>query len=190
MVFFYIHFHTIHALGISSFLYLCGCCAAVVVSVSVIEKELLFFYLFITVPSIIASSFLVGQYCLKICSNSPSCVAIPVLYAFSSCRYESSCVTACIYSMDVHTGIFTEVLMSLTFILIPAISRSLFPSWLLWDSQSMIYKSGSGLLYMCTVYWCICSIIHCRYWNSMATALLSNAINGLWSVMMHTSFAK
>ena len=48
------------------------------------------------------------------------------------------------FSMDVHIGMFIEVLMMLMFILISAIFWS-FYVWLLQDSQSVMYKSGAGL---------------------------------------------
>ena len=97
----------------------------------------------------------------------------------------SSCVAAYISSVDMHTGIFTDVLMALTFMLIPAISSSFFSVCLFGDSQIAVCTSGLGLNMICTLYLCIIRIIHCKCRDTMNTSLPSIATNGLWSVMLH-----
>ena len=82
-------------------------------------------------------------------------------------------------SIHMHTGMFTDGLMAFTVTLIPAISWSLFPAWLLWDDQSMMYKSEPRLNIMCTLNWCIHSIMHHNICNNMDTSLLSVNTSGL-----------
>ena len=51
----------------------------------------------------------------------------------------------CLYVLHgVHTGMFTEVLMLLTFMFIPTIYWYLFSVWLFPDSQFTMYKSGKA----------------------------------------------
>ena len=154
------------------------------------SKGIIILLPFIAMPPIIANPPLTGQYCPTLCSTSFLCGQPCMMYAFTFCRCVSSCVAVWIYSMDMQTGMFTEVLIALMFMLIPEIPWFLFSVWLLWDNQSMMYKCGLGLHLIQILYWCILSIICCNCWDSMATPLLSNATNGLWSVMMHTSLAK
>ena len=138
------------------FLYPCSCCVTAVVSASA------FFY-----PSLGCNlslpSFHIGQYCLMPCSTSFFCDQPCIIYVFTFCRWVSSHVANCMSSMDVHTEIFNDVLMALTFIIIPAISWSLFFVWLFQDSQSTTYRSGPGLYMMYTLYWCILSTTHCNH---------------------------
>ena len=93
-------------------------------------------------------------------------------------------------SIDVHTDIFTDVLMTFTFMLISAISWSLFFIWLFWESQSTMYRSEPNLYMMHTMYCCILGIICCNCRDNMATYLLSIATKDKWSVMMHTFLIK
>ena len=120
---------------------------------------------FIAMPSIIAIVILLASIWVMLCSTfSLFCGHNCIIYGFNFCMWVSSCVATCISSMHVHTGMFTDitiVLMALTFMLIPPISWSLFSLWLLQNSQYTVYKSRPGLYMMCTLYWCILSIIHC-----------------------------
>ena len=88
-----------------------GCCGAAVVSDSEMEKKLLFFNFFIAVPSIIASSFFIGQCHLMLCSTSFMCSQPCITYAFSFCRCVFSHDAVCMSSMDVQTGMSTEMLI-------------------------------------------------------------------------------
>ena len=74
-----------------------------------------------------------------------------IVYDFSFCRSASSQVTICMSSLDVHIGIFTDVMT--VCILMPEISWSLFSVWLCRDNQSAMYRSGLGLYRMYTQYW-------------------------------------
>ena len=132
-------------------------------------------------PSITANSLLIGKYCLMLCFTSFLC-GQPLLYKPSA--------PAGMISLEIHTGMFTEVLMAFTFIPIPSISWSLFSVCLLWHSQSVMCKSWPGLYLMSTLYWCIHSIMHYSCWNSVTTSLLSITTNALWSVIIHTSTVK
>ena len=100
----------------------CSCCSICFCN----RKGVIILLPFIVMPSIIASLLLLGQYCLILCS-SPSflCGQPCIIYAFSFCRLVSSCVAACMSSMGVHTGIFTDVVIALTFMLIPENTWSL-----------------------------------------------------------------
>ena len=93
-----------------------------------------------TMLSVIANSFRFGQCCLMLCSTFFFYGQPCIIYAFSSCSYASH-VAVCMSSVDVNTGMFTEVLMVLMCILIPVISWSLFSVWLLQHSLSVVYKS-------------------------------------------------
>ena len=53
-------------------------------------------------------------------------------------------VAAYISSIDVHTSIFTTVLMACTFIFIPVFSWSLFSIWLFQENVSTMYRSAPG----------------------------------------------
>ena len=146
---------------------------------------------FMAVPSVIASSPLIGQWDLIMCSiSSLLCHQPCIMYHFSSCRWAHSYVTTSISSMDVHTGIFAAVLMAFTFMIMPVTSRSFSTVWLAQGSQSAKYRSGPGFYIMHTMYWCKCNIMYCSHWDNVAISLLSIATNGLWSVMMYTSLAK
>ena len=105
-----------------------------------------------------------------------------IMYDLSFCKWASSCVASCMSSMDVHRGIFTDMLMTFTFTFMPEISWPLFSAWLIQGSQSVMCRSGPGLYMMCTLYCHIFSIIHWKHWYNMATSLLSIANNGLWWV--------
>ena len=134
---------------------------------------------FLTMPSIITNLFLIGQYASHHNPLLPYCGVSPALYlTISSCRCASSCVAACMSSMNVYTDMVTELLIAFTFILTPAISWSLFSAWLIQDNQSMVYKSGLVLYMMCTLNWCIHSIMYGNCWDNMITSLLSIATNG------------
>ena len=142
-------------------------------------------------PLIIADFFLIGMYCLILWSTSSFFCGKPcIIYAFCFCSYVSSPVAACMSSMDVHTALYTDMQIALKVKFIPVISWSVYSLWLFRDSQSTMYKSGWGLYMMCTLYWCIHSIMHYNCWGSVATSLLNIANKGFWSVMMHTSLMK
>ena len=70
----------------------------------------------------------------------------------------------------VYTGIFTDMLMAPSFILMPVISSSLFSKWLFQDCHCVMYRSGPGLYHS----------------DNVATSLLSIATKSSWSVIMHT----
>ena len=109
-------------------------------------KSIIFLLPFVAMLSIIASSLLIAQYCFMLCSTSSFLCGQPcIMYNFSLCRSVSSRVAACMSSIDAHTGIFTDVIMACTFIFMPVISWSFISVWLLWDSQSAMYRSHPSL---------------------------------------------
>ena len=71
-------------------------------------------------------------------SNLSFCVVsyVCIMYDFSFCRWATSCVSSCMSSNDVHTGIFTAVLMAFTLLFMPVISWSFSSVWLFLDSKS------------------------------------------------------
>ena len=100
----------VHALIMWSFLFPCHYYAAATVSASVHLLP------FITMPFMIANSFPIGHYSLMLWSTSAFlCGQCCITYAFSSWSFVSSCVAVCITSMDLQTGMFTEVLIAFTF---------------------------------------------------------------------------
>ena len=110
-----------HMLRVSSFLHPHGCWLTAVVSVSEIEKELLFFYPLLQCHKSLSIHFLLASivsFCVLIYLY---CVTSPALYMTLAFAWVSSCLAAYMSSMDVHTDIFTNVLMVLTFIFIPVI---------------------------------------------------------------------
>ena len=160
----------------------CSCC-----SISFCNwKGIIILVPFVAMPSIITNSFLIGQYCLMLCSTSSLLHGLPcIIYSFCSCSCAFSHIAYCMSSIGTHTGMFIEVLMALMFIVIPSVSW--LSVWLLWESLSMMYMPGPGLYMMYTLYWCSHRIIQCNHWDCMVRSLLSIATNGLWSVMTHTS---
>ena len=76
-----------------------------------------------------------------------------IMYNLSLWRPASSWVAAWISSIDMHIGIFTDVLMACMFMFMSVISWSLCSVWLFQDNQSAIERSGSGLYIMQTLYW-------------------------------------
>ena len=166
---------------------LCSCCSSCFCN----WKGIIILLSFITMPSIIANSFLTDQCCLMLRYTSSFLCSQPcIMYAFSSCRCASSHVVAYKSSMDVHTGVFAKVLIAFTFTLIPVISWSLFSVWLLQDSLSTMYMSGPDLYMTYTLYWCIHSIICCYHWVNIALSLLRITNKGLCLMMVHTSLTK
>ena len=91
-----------------------------------------------------------------------------IMHDFSFWGSASSQVTACMYSYEVHTGIFSNVLMTCMFMFMSVDSWSLFSVWLLWNNQFTIYRSLPGLYIMCTLYWWMHSMMYCKHWNNMA----------------------
>ena len=79
----------------------------------------------------------------------------------------------------------------LTFMLRPHISLSMFSLWLCNDNQSLINSSGPGLYSMCTMYWCMCIIMHCRHCGNVATSLpiiaSSDLLSGMTCTQMQNS---
>ena len=65
--------------------------------------------------------------------------------------------------VDEHTGIFTDVLIAFTFMLIPVISWSMFFTWLFWENKSAIYRFGPGFVYDMHPVLVFFSIIHCNH---------------------------
>ena len=139
---------------------MCNCCSIYFCN----RKGIIILLPFIVMPLILASLLCIGQYCLMLCSTSSFLCGQPIIiYVFILSSWVSSCVATCVSYIDVHTGTFIDVPMALTFLLIPALSRSLFYVWLFWDSQSVMQKSEPGLYMMFILYWCILSIIHCNH---------------------------
>ena len=142
-------------------------------------------------PLIIASVLLIGQWCFILCSTlSFMCGQLCIVYDFSFCRFAFSQVAVGIFSVDVHTGIFTDVLIAYMFMLMPVISWFFFSVWLFQHSQSAMYSSEPCLYMMHTQYYWMCIKMHHSHWNSMTTSLLIIADCGLWSVLVHTFSVK
>ena len=78
-----------------------------------------YFLPFMDIPPIIANLFLFGQYSLMH-TSSLLCSQPWIIYAFSS-RWVSSSVAICMSCMDMHTGMFIDVMMAFMPILIPLI---------------------------------------------------------------------
>ena len=124
-------------LGAMDFLFPYGCCSATAVYVSATEEEVLFFCLSLQCHLLLLICFLLA--------SIVSCYAPPLLsYVVNLVLYKPPAPSGmhthvflhvCL-PMDIHTGMSTEELMVLTFILILAISWSLFSVWLLRDRQS------------------------------------------------------
>ena len=115
-------------------------------------------------PSIMASSHVMGQYFCMSCATSSFCCGQSCICAFSSCRCASSTVASCILHIDVHTGRSTAVSIALMFMLRPLTSSTLFSLQLCHDSQSIMNSSGPGLYSIHTLYWYMCRIMcysHC-----------------------------
>ena len=108
----------------------------------------------------------------------------PKVYNFRIYRLTSWWVASCISSMDVHIGIFTDVLMACTFMFMPMISLSLFSVQLFRDNQPTVYRCGPGLYTMDALYWSMCSMMCCKCWDSVETSLLIIAINVLCITVM------
>ena len=68
----------------------------------------------------------------------------------------------------------------------PGISWSQFSMWLCQSSQSAVYSSGPGLYRICTLCWCICSMMCCSCCENVTTSLLIMVTSALWSVLTHT----
>ena len=73
-----------------------------------------------------------------LCSTSFLCGQPCVIYAFRFCRCVSSDIDVCMSSTDVLTDMFTEVLIVLKFVLIPAISWSFIFCMAVVDNQVVI----------------------------------------------------
>ena len=70
--------------------------------------------------------------------------------------------------------------------LIPAISWFLFSVWLFQDNQSTMYRSEPGLYIMCTLHWCILSIMYCNAetaWWLMYWVLPLMAYGQWWCIL-------
>ena len=113
-----------HMIKASSSLYSCVYCATAVEFISAIEKELLISCPSCQSPQSLQIDFLLASsVCLTLCSHSSYLCGQPcIIYDLSFHRWAFWCVVTCMCSMDVHTGIFTHVLMVLTFMFMPVIS--------------------------------------------------------------------
>ena len=145
---------------------------------------------FTAILSTMANSCLTGQYFVCLVPNLHFCAASPLWYMPCSCRCISLAVTSYTSNIDVQTGRSTDVTITLTLMLRPHISLYLFSLWLHYDSHSAMNNSGPGLYRMCTLYWGMHRITHCRHCDNVATSLPIIATNGLWSVMTCTSQTK
>ena len=98
---------------------------------------------FMASACIVAISCLMGQYlCMSCVTSSYLCGYPCMIYAFSSCSCASHAIASCIFCIDVHKGRSTVVSFTLTFMLRPCISLSLFFLWLCCDRQSMMNSLG------------------------------------------------
>ena len=158
------------------FLFLYGCYADVAECASEIGKELFFFYLSSQCHLKLLIHFLLASHTLCLELLLPSCVASPVLYMLLA----PEGVHHHMLMPVSHVWLYTLLclLMTFMFILIPSISWSLFSLCLLWNSQSMMYKSGQAVHNMHAMYWCIPSMMHCNCCNSTAISLLCITTNG------------
>ena len=101
---------------------LCGCYSICLCS----RKGIVILLPFIGMLSVIAN-LLIGQYCLTLCSTSPSLCSQPcIICTFIFYRWMSSCVAIYMSSVEVYSHTFINLLMGLIFMLIPVISWSLF----------------------------------------------------------------
>ena len=85
---------------------------------------------FIPVSSIMASSYLISQY------SSVNCSTVflksghqPIMYLFSICNSASSSVAAFIFSVDLHIGTSTDMLILCMLAIMPGSSWSWFSMW-------------------------------------------------------------
>ena len=111
------------------------------------------------------SSILVSACQYFFCSQLQCPFTYIPIYLLSICNSVSSSTAAFIYSIDVHMGMSTPVLMVYLLTFIPDTSWSWFPTCCWHDSQSAIYNSASTLYKMCTLYWCINSMKHYKYFG-------------------------
>ena len=89
--------------------------------------------------SFTASSSLYSQYSLMlVCSSSLVCGLPAIINVFSCWRWISCDDTCCISSMDVHSGMSTELWMVSTHTSISFIGLSLPSTWLFLNSQSAV----------------------------------------------------
>ena len=175
------------SLKISSFQCLYGCCAIHPAFVSAIEKVLLFFcpswQCHWSLPSHFWSPVLLDA----MLHFNFFCIHPFIMYVFSFWRSVSFQIAAYMYFIDVHTGMFTDVMIACTFMFLSVISWSLFSLWLSWDNQSTVYRSRPGFYIIHTLYWWMCSMIHCNHWDNAATSLMIITNNGL-SLVDYTYF--
>ena len=128
---------------------------------------------FIIMPSIIAHSFLIGQYCLMPWGTSYLlCGQLFIIHALISWRCVSSYVTVSTSSFNYLGHCF---LCGYCGIASP---------WYIHLGQTCIWSVLS------TVYWCIHSRMYCNHYGSIATSLLSKATNSLCSEITHSSLTK
>ena len=165
---------------------LCNCCRICFCN----RKRIIILLPFMAMPPIIASLLLISQQYWILCSSSSFCVASHLLCMVLPLQVGISCVATCMSFMDVHTGIFTVVLVAFTLSSCQWFFLSLSSVWFFLDSQFVMYRSGPELYIMQTPSWCMQSIICCNCWDNMATSLLRIATNDLWSVMTHNSLTK
>ena len=111
-----------HMLRASSSVYPCGSCVTCRICFC-IENGIFILLLFTAMPSIIASSLLIGQQCMTPWSNSSLlCGQSCIMYDLSFCRWASSCVAISMSSTIVHTGRFTVIQMPFTSLFMPCIA--------------------------------------------------------------------
>ena len=109
-------------------------------------KGIIIHLVFIATPSNVARSCLIGQYLPKTGSNSSLfCSHSLLMSVYSICSSVFSLVADLMSSINMETGISTAVFIVCIFMLIPAISLSLFSVWLWQDIQSTINRSRPGL---------------------------------------------
>ena len=141
-----------------SFQLLCGFCVAVSVSPSAVEMVLLFtLYAFHQSWSTCAlwdNIFYALHH--NFCMESPL-LCMPL--ALSGAHL---LLLLLVYHIDVHSGRSSAVSIALLFRFMPHMSLSLFSMWLCHDGQAVVSSSVPVLNSMCTMYWCMCRIMHCR----------------------------
>ena len=117
---------------------------------------------FMEMPSIIASSSLIGQYCIMLCSTGPSCLASLALWTILAFKSLHIVGLPPVYLLWCTYSICTNVLMACMFIFMLVISWTLFSTSLFWDNQSTMYRSGPGFYMICTLYCWMHSMMHCK----------------------------
>ena len=105
--------------------------------------------------------------------------SLHITYVVSVFRGSSAWVACLISSSIIHSRMSAHVSIALIFRFIPMISSPVPSVWLYLDNQSAILSYGS-VLYR----------IYCNLGDKVVISFLNKATNGLWSVIMLTSWTK